>query len=87
MNSEARSVIDRVVRELLEKPESDAMTLGSVLKTVGKELGVSGKRLYGPVRAALTGMTSGPELDGIVAFIGVELTRRRLERALGLTGT
>jgi len=86
-DTEARSVIDRVVRELLEKPESDAMTLGSVLKTVGKELGVSGKHLYGPVRAALTGMTSGPELDGIVAFIGVELTRRRLERALGLTGT
>jgi nondiscriminating glutamyl-tRNA synthetase len=85
-NSEARSVIDGVLRELIKRSDDD-VSLGDVLKAAGKEREVSGKRLYGPVRAALTGMTSGPELGGIAAFIGIDLVRRRLERALSITGS
>ena len=86
IDSEARSVIERVARELSGKTGEEEVSLGDALKSTGKELGVKGRSLYGPVRAALTGMTAGPELDRIAAFIGMELARRRLERALGVTG-
>ncbi|MBN1883201.1 MAG: glutamate--tRNA ligase [Deltaproteobacteria bacterium] len=84
-DTEARSVIERVARELSERSGDDNTALGDVLKAAGADLGVKGKRLYGPVRAALTGMVSGPELDRIAEFIGDDLVRRRLERALALT--
>jgi glutamyl/glutaminyl-tRNA synthetase len=92
MDAESRDVIEGVVRALSERPDGDDISsgdafgdaFGDVLKAAGKELGVSGRRLYGPIRAALTGMTSGPELDKIAAFIGTGLVRKRLERALTL---
>jgi len=87
MTAEARTVIDRVHWELSERVEVENTPFGDILKVVGKELGVSGRRLYGPVRGALTGITAGPELEEIVRFIGTDLVRRRLGRVLALTGS
>lgn len=48
------------------------------VKTV---LGVKGKGLFMPVRAALTGRTSGPELELVFAVLGRDAARRRLKRS------
>jgi glutamyl/glutaminyl-tRNA synthetase len=44
-------------------------------------LGVKGRELYQPVRAALTGRTHGPELPLVAELLGRERSLARLERA------
>lgn len=55
----------------------------SAIQTLGKRLGLKGRDLYQPVRAALTGRTHGPELPALVEMIGRERCVRRLESAAG----
>ncbi len=47
-----------------------------------KERGVSGRALFAPLRAALTGRRSGPELERVFALLGREAALRRLRAAL-----
>jgi nondiscriminating glutamyl-tRNA synthetase len=49
---------------------------------LGQETGFSGKRLYRPLRAALTGELDGPEMARLLPLIGVERARSRLQRAV-----
>jgi len=56
--------------------------LKTEIKSVGKELGVKGKELFFPIRAALTGSLHGPELDGILTLLGRETTLTRLNAFL-----
>lgn len=51
-------------------------------KHLGSEIGVKGKALFFPLRAALTGTDSGPELMPFLKVIGSEATLQRLEAAL-----
>ncbi|MGH7742775.1 MAG: glutamate--tRNA ligase [Candidatus Eiseniibacteriota bacterium] len=53
----------------------------SAVQTVGKRLGLKGKDLYMPVRAALTGRTHGPELPVVAELLGGLRCERRLELA------
>jgi len=46
------------------------------------ETGVKGKRLFMPVRAAITGTTRGPELDKIFPLLGKQSVLERLKKAL-----
>ncbi len=48
---------------------------------VKKTLGVKGKGLFMPLRAALTGRTVGPELDRVFAVLGKTTARLRLQNA------
>lgn len=51
-------------------------------EAVSKETGARGKDLYLPLRAALTGRLSGPELVRVVALHGKEKVDRFVQRAL-----
>jgi nondiscriminating glutamyl-tRNA synthetase len=53
----------------------------SAIQSVTPALGVRGRELYQPVRAALTGRTHGPELPLVAELLGGERSRARLERA------
>ena len=44
-----------------------------------------GKKLYLPIRAAVTGRLHGPELDRIFALLGPTSLRKRVEKALAFT--
>ena len=44
-----------------------------------------GKKLYLPIRAAVTGRLHGPELDRIFALLSPTSLRNRVEKALALT--
>ncbi|OPY13965.1 MAG: Glutamate--tRNA ligase 1 [Syntrophus sp. PtaB.Bin001] len=81
---EARAVI----RALLQLLENDALpaedSYPQLMTTLGKTAGVKGKKLFMPVRAALTGATHGPELDKIFALLGKKSVMKRLKKALAL---
>ena len=53
----------------------------STLQALGPVLGVKGRELYQPVRAALTGRTHGPELPLVAELLGRARCVARLERA------
>jgi glutamyl-tRNA synthetase len=55
-------------------------------RAVAEATGRKGARLFMPLRSALTGATHGPELAPLVALMGPERVRRRLERAQALAG-
>jgi nondiscriminating glutamyl-tRNA synthetase len=57
-----------------------------LLSNLAKQVGLSGRGLYMPLRAALTGKTHGPELEKIFILLGKEKILRRLEAALELSG-
>ena len=43
---------------------------------------VKGKELFMPIRMALTGKEHGPELKRVFPVLGLELVKKRFERAL-----
>ena len=53
----------------------------STLQAAGKQLGVKGRELFQPVRAALTGRTHGPELPLVALALGQQRSVSRLRNA------
>ena len=52
----------------------------SAIKYAKEKTGVKGKELFMPIRAALTGVVHGPELDRVFAVLGKESAVKRLQR-------
>lgn len=52
------------------------------VRTAGQKVGIKGRRLFMPVRAAVSGATQGPELADIFEIQGKATTLRVLEQAL-----
>ena len=53
----------------------------SVLDEMKKSLGLSGKKLFMPLRAALTGRVDGPEMVNIAEILGQKKMQHRLSKA------
>jgi len=51
------------------------------MKEIGNKSGKKGKDLFMPIRAAITGHLSGPELDQVTELLGLERVLNRLEEA------
>jgi len=66
----SRSVLSAFLDRIDAAPVLDAVSYREAVTAVSKEAGRSGKDLYMPIRAALTGMEHGPALEGIVEFLG-----------------
>lgn len=60
------------------------LDLPSVLAEMKKTLNVSGKKLFMPLRIALTGQLHGPELANIVELLGQKKVKHRLSHAFKL---
>lgn len=60
----------------------DVPTAQAILKGITKELKLGGKKVYMPIRIALTGKAHGPELDSLIAIIGKERTIKRIDAML-----
>ncbi|BBB91327.1 MAG TPA: glutamate--tRNA ligase [Methylomusa anaerophila] len=54
----------------------------AILKSITKELKLGGKKVYMPVRIAITGKMHGPELINLIPLLGKERTLARMERML-----
>lgn len=70
-----------VALRVLDQAGADFKKMVTTLKT---ELGVKGKKLFQPLRVALTGELHGPELAEIIALLGADQARVRLEQAAAL---
>jgi nondiscriminating glutamyl-tRNA synthetase len=54
----------------------------TILKSITKELKLGGKKVYMPVRIAITGRMHGPELINLIPLIGKERTLARMGRLI-----
>ena len=65
-----------------EMEQLEASEIKKALKEIGKETGIKGKKLFMPLRVAVTGRTQGPEIDQVIAVLGKDLLAERLEFTL-----
>jgi nondiscriminating glutamyl-tRNA synthetase len=80
----SKKVLKAVLDKLPEFPWGDPKGCKAVIDGIGKELGLKGKDLYWPVRGALCGRTSGPDLGSTLSILGADRVKTRIEGALGL---
>jgi glutamyl-tRNA synthetase len=73
----------RAAAEHLPPEPWDATTAGGWTKALGAAAGRRGKSLFHPLRLALTGEESGPDLGGLLPLIGRDRTARRLLASSG----
>lgn len=76
---EAVKAMKEVVKELEGVEEKDFPQTVAELK---RRTGLKGKKLFAPLRAALTGRVEGPELDKVIPLLGRRMILERLTQAL-----
>jgi len=76
---EAVKAMEEVVGGLEEVGEEDFPRIVAELK---KRTGFKGKKLFAPLRAALTGRVEGPELDKVIPLLGKGMILERLVQVL-----
>jgi len=82
---EALGVV-RLVRDSLVHINSHSNDVYSlVINTVRKNTDLKGRKLFMPIRAAVTGKLTGPELDKIFAILGRDSIIKRIEKAIDIT--
>ena len=86
-SDDARVQLSSAPSELFSNLSSRIMeggvdSFGASLKETGKSVGVKGKTLFMPVRAALSGETHGPEMQRIASFLGADEVVKRLQAAV-----
>lgn len=79
---EPARVLEAVHKRLSEVTEWEGRSAMEAIRAAGGDVGVKGRALFMPVRAALTGDTKGPELPDILAIQGQETALRVLEQSL-----
>ncbi|MBN1615571.1 MAG: glutamate--tRNA ligase [Deltaproteobacteria bacterium] len=79
---EARRVLTAFRDTLLSAPHLGEPDFRDVIRQVSEKTGLTGKKLFMPLRAALTGDTRGPELDRIFGVLKRTSLLKRTERAL-----
>lgn len=95
-NSEAQGILTQeqvpaVIKALRDKlvgyvDDLDEDGARALLKKLPKELGIGGKKVYQPLRVALTGKLSGPDLHHLLPVLGAPKVIVRLEKALAAVG-
>jgi nondiscriminating glutamyl-tRNA synthetase len=83
---QSRKVVQGLADELKTVEEVTPENYGSIVARLSKRVGLSGRNLYMPLRAALTGKTRGPELEKVFILLGKERALQRAESALQRTG-
>lgn len=78
----SRAVLSSVREKLNKFPWGDAKGCKAVIEEIGKELSIKGKDLYWPIRAALCGSTSGPDLGITLSILGEQRVKSRIEALL-----
>ena len=75
-------VMDCFRVKMQELENVDVESVKALLKAITKELKLGGKKVYMPLRVALTGKMHGPDLFHIIPIIGRERTLTRLDTTL-----
>lgn len=82
----AEEQVPEVLASFLEELEAlevfEASEIKSAMKAVQKKTGHKGKKLFMPIRVAVTGQTHGPDLPQAIALIGKEKIKSRIQSIL-----
>ncbi|WP_418791397.1 glutamate--tRNA ligase [Phosphitispora sp. TUW77] len=81
---EVSEVMRAFRRKITEAEELTPESTKGLLKALTKELKLGGKKVYMPLRVALTGQTHGPELFYIIPVLGRDRVLVRLAQTVGL---
>ncbi|MGA2984988.1 MAG: glutamate--tRNA ligase [Terriglobia bacterium] len=75
----AREILVEFVRQVVAEPTLSFGRFQELIKSLGKKTGTKGRQLYHPVRIALTGEESGPELKKMIPIFedGAQLLLKR----------
>ncbi len=79
-DSEINKIIEKIKEKLNNVEELDDESYVRIFKEIIKETGIKGKRLFMPVRALITGKTTGPDLQQTLILIGKGKILKRIER-------
>ncbi|MFI8688673.1 glutamate--tRNA ligase [Rossellomorea sp. NPDC077527] len=91
-DEEAKAVLDEeqvpeVLQAFLNEIDAlekyEAAEIKSSIKAVQKATGHKGKKLFMPIRVAVTGQTHGPELPNAIELLGKDTVKHRLQSLLG----
>lgn len=77
--SNLRTILEALREELLQREVLTSQDYPEVVKALERQTGLKGQALLRPVRAALTGKASGPELKVLLPLLGREECLRRLD--------
>ncbi|MEW5802411.1 MAG: glutamate--tRNA ligase [bacterium] len=81
---ESIAVIQALQEVIEDSTEQDLSDGHGLIKRVQKKSAQKGKNLYMPIRIALTGRTTGPELVSILSILGRDRCLRRIAHVLSL---
>jgi nondiscriminating glutamyl-tRNA synthetase len=84
-DDETRKVVLSLL-DLLDNTDAEGDELyGTLMPLLPGKTGLRGKKLFMPLRAAITGQTKGPELDRFFSILGKSSLRYRLQKAIAAT--
>ena len=81
-DADAGAVLRSVADGLADLPAWEACAIGRAIRAAGKEAGARGPALFHPVRKAVTGRESGPDLGQVLCVYGRARTLERISAAL-----
>ena len=81
---EVQEVVRAFRQKITEAEELTPESAKGILKALTKELKLGGKKVYMPLRVALTGQMHGPELFYIIPVLGRDRVLVRLAQTIGL---
>ena len=76
---ELPEVLEKFSTRLEELEDLEPASIKKMLKNITKELSLPGKKVFMPLRVALTGQMHGPDLPDIISILGKEGVRNRLD--------
>ncbi|MEN0647556.1 glutamate--tRNA ligase [Caldifermentibacillus hisashii] len=78
--------VPEVLRAFLQELEHlepfEAVEIKAAIKRVQKATGQKGKKLFMPIRVAVTGQEHGPELPNTIELLGKETVKKRIQNIL-----
>jgi len=77
-------VMDEFLAKLAPMAAINGDQVQSTLKAIGKEQKLGGKKVFMPVRVALTGQMHGPELVSLIPLLGIQRTVARIRHSMSM---
>jgi nondiscriminating glutamyl-tRNA synthetase len=75
-------VLRAFLQELEDLEPFEAAEIKAAIKRVQKATGQKGKKLFMPIRVAVTGQEHGPELPNTIELLGKETVKKRIHNIL-----
>ncbi|MCH7859932.1 MAG: glutamate--tRNA ligase [Candidatus Marinimicrobia bacterium] len=80
--SEAAGILSALLTRLEQTTDFSGEWFLAEVKAMGQEFGLKGKPLWHPIRAAIAGRVTGPDIITIVETFGLQKCRERVQAAL-----